>query len=93
MLTPKRYDGCLTTPDSDRGSFGISQHDYSYSMGIGDAWSVKVRYVTEKGKRGWRGGSLYNYGLEPPHYPVPAIRPQPYADNWMMYAYAWSLTD
>lgn len=53
---------------------------------VGHAWSVFVRRKCpalanhKRMKLGlpylehwWRGGTLYNYGLEPPHYPVPAI--------------------
>lgn len=68
------YDGCLTTPDTDMGVFQISKHDYSYSMGVDNAWSVD-----RNSGFGWFGGLPYNYGLEAdcftpakPHYPVPA---------------------
>lgn len=47
---------------------------------IGRAWMVKVpRNYAFEGESAkltpyqWQGGSLYNYGLMPPHYPVPAL--------------------
>jgi len=38
-------------------------------FGIGDAWSVKIKM-----RNNWRGGTIYEYGLKPPRYPVPALR-------------------
>jgi len=47
-----------------------------HALAFDRALSVKVHNGFNRyGESLWfRGGSLYNYGLEPPHYPVPAIR-------------------
>ena len=59
------------------------QYEYSYSMGVGDAWKVQVpaKAKTKRQVIGdyiygpvWHGGTIYEYGLLPPRYPVPAIR-------------------
>lgn len=47
-----------------------SDHGYQYNMGIGDAWSIKRQCVSPRGV-GLVPGSLYNYGLIAPRYPVP----------------------
>lgn len=84
LLRPIRLDGCWDSPDTDLGRCVPSQHDYSYSMGIGDAWSVmrpdywNASACTTDADRAVCmarsvGASSYHYGLETPHYPVPAL--------------------
>lgn len=47
-----------------------SDHGYQYSMGFDYAWSIKRQCVSPRGV-GLVPGSLYNYGLIAPRYPVP----------------------
>lgn len=60
-------DACM-----DRWNDLVSDHGYQYSIGIGDAWSVKTRnYDTYPSF--WKGGNTYNYGIGEANYLVPAI--------------------
>jgi hypothetical protein len=68
-----QFDGCFTGRDIGE----LSDHGYSYSMGIGASWSVQVphRDTLQLKACYWRGGNAYNYGAPghgKPHYPVPA---------------------
>lgn len=66
-------DGCFVPVESihDQQWYRASDHTYSYSMGIGDAWTV-THPNSWHGGAVYEGGTLYMYGLGEAHYPVPA---------------------
>ena len=47
----------------------ISDHDYRYAAGIGDAWKVRIKTPQNT----WVGGFNYQYGRGEPRYPVPSL--------------------
>jgi hypothetical protein len=58
---------------------------------VANSWSI--RRVVDKDKPFGIGGTLYNYGIGEPRYPVPALVLDLglYGDSWVLWDNEWKL--
>lgn len=78
-MTEQRFDFCFASEEQyirnyngSKHSRYVSDHNYYYAAGFGDALSIRVKYGVHNSLYEWQHGTAYNYGIGKPHYPVPA---------------------